>query len=136
MTLFVTLAMLAGCAASIDQGQLVGTWTGSAGMTYKTMQENADGGSEQATFIAEQESGGRTLSLELNADGTAVFNYKEPIQGTWSLADGVVTLVLPKRTSADGGPGFGGTYLLMVEDEGKIAGPDPNLEGVPLTFTK
>ena len=60
----------------------------------------------------------------------------EPVQGTWSLADGVVTLVLPVRTTSAGGPGVGGTYLLQVEDAGTIAGPDPNLDGVPLTFTK
>ncbi len=136
LPLFVALATLAGCGASVDQSQLVGTWAGSAGMTYKTMQQNADGGSEQATFIAEQESDGRTLSLELKADGTATFNYKEPVQGTWSLSDGVVTLVLPKRTTSSGGPGFGGTYLLKVENAGKLTGPDPNMEGVPLTFIK
>lgn len=136
LPLFVPLAMLAGCAAAVDQSQLVGTWEGSAGMTYKTMQENADGGSEQATFIAEQESNGRTLSLELKADGTAIFSYNEPVEGTWSLSDGVVTLVLPKRTTSAGGPGFGGTYLLKVEGAGTLTGPDPNMEGVPVTFSK
>ena len=132
----VALAVLAGCGSGVDRSQLVGTWSGSAGMTYQTMQENADGGSEQATFIAEQVSEGKTLSLELKADGSAQFKYKETIEGSWSLADGAVTLVLPIRTTSDGGPGFGGTYRLKVEDAGKIVGPDPNLEGVPLTFTK
>ena len=136
MPAFVALALLAGCGSGVERSQLVGTWSGSAGMTYKTMQENADGSSEQATFIAEQVSEGKTLSLELKEDGAALFTYKEPIEGTWSLADGVVTLILPKRTTPDGGPGFGGTYRLKVEDQGKMAGPDPNLEGVPLTFTK
>ena len=133
---FVALALLAGCGPGVDRSQMVGTWTGSAGMTYQTMQENADGSSEQATFVAEQVSEGKSLSLELKADGSALFEYQEPIEGSWSLADGVVTLVLPKRTTSDGGPGFGGTYRLKVEDAGRMAGPDPNLEGVPLTFTK
>ena len=134
--LFLALAWLAGCGTGVDHSHLVGTWSGSAGMTYKTMQENADGSSEQATFIAEQYSEGKTLSLVLEADGSALFEYKEPIQGSWSLADGVVTLVLPTRTTSDGGPGFGGTYRLKVEGAGTMKGPDPNLEGVPLTFTK
>ena len=47
----------------------------------------------------------------------------------------VALVVVAVRETADGGPGFGGTYRLKVVEVGKLVGPDPNMEGVPLTFT-
>jgi hypothetical protein len=130
------LAFALGCGGGASESDMVGTWTGSAGMTYEAMQNDASGESEQATFLADQEGMGKAIKLELQSGGKAVFTLDGPIEGTWSLSDGAVELTLPARKSVDGGPAFSGTYSLKLEGKGKLTGPDPNVSGYKLTFVK
>jgi hypothetical protein len=125
-----------GCGGGVSDSDVVGTWTGSAGMTYEAMQNDASGESEQATFLADQEGTGKTIKLELQEGGKAVFTLDGPIEGDWSLSGDTVRLTLPARKSGDGGAAFSGAYALKLEGKAKMSGPDPNVSGYKLTFVK
>jgi hypothetical protein len=105
-------------------------------MTYEAMQNDASGESEQANFVADQEMGDKSLSLLLTEDGKAVFTYDQAIEGTWKLEGETVVLTLPERKSASGGAAFSGTYRLVLSGNDTFSGPDPNVAGVTLTFTR
>lgn len=115
---------------------MVGTWTGRAEMTYEAMQNDASGESEQATFLADQVGENKSIKLDLQAGGKAVFTLDAPIDGTWSFEGDTVSLTLPARQSASGGPAFSGTYLLKIVGLGEISGPDPSVKGYSVTFRK
>ncbi len=125
-----------GCGKGVKEADLVGSWTGRAEMTYEAMQNDASGESEQATFLADQVGQNKEIKLELQAGGKAVFDLDGPIEGTWSVSGDAVTLTLPARQSASGGPAFSGTYKLKLEEPGVMSGPDPGVKGYTLTFRR
>jgi hypothetical protein len=133
--LFILAVAVVGCGGGVKEPDLVGTWTGKAGMTYEAMQNDASGESEQAEFLAAQEGQGKTLKLELKEDGKATFTNDQPIEGTWSLSGDALTLVLPTKQGATA-PAFGGTYTFSVKGKGEMEGPDPAVKGYTLHFTK
>jgi hypothetical protein len=128
------LVLLVGCGGGVTEKDLVGKWTGGASMTYAAMQGDAGGESEQAQFLADQEGQDKSISLDLQEGGKAVFQAYQPLEGTWTLDDGTVVLTLPKF-EADG-PTFGGVYRLALEGKDKMSGADPNVAGYTLTFRK
>jgi hypothetical protein len=128
--------LLAGCSGGASESDLVGPWTGKAGMTYEAMQKDASGESEQAEFLAAQEGSGKTITLDLQAGGKAVFTNDQPIEGTWKLEGDTVVLTLPERQSPSGGPAFSGTYRLKLKGKDTLSGPDPQVEGFSLTFSR
>lgn len=133
---FILAIAIVGCGGGVKDSDLVGTWTGKAGMTYEAMQNDASGESEQAEFLAAQEGQSKTLKLELMEGGKATFTNDQPIEGTWSLSGDTLTITLPLRGSESGAPKFGGTYTLTVKDKGRMEGPDPSVNGYTLHFTK
>jgi hypothetical protein len=132
--LFATV--LAGCGKGVKEADLVGVWTGRAEMTYEAMKDDASGESEQATFLADQVGEGKSIRLELQSGGKAVFELDGQIEGTWRLSGDSVTLTLPDRQSSTAGPGFSGTYVLKLGGAGEMTGPDPVVKGFTLTFRK
>jgi hypothetical protein len=130
------IVLAAGCGGGASESDVVGTWKGSASMTYEAMQNDASGESEQATFLADQVGTSKSIKLELQPGGKAIFTLDGPIEGTWSMSGDSVQLTLPSRKSADGGPAFAGTYSLKLDGKGKMTGPDPNVAGYNLTFVK
>lgn len=130
------LLLLVGCGGGASESDLVGSWTGKAGMTYEAMQKDASGESEQSEFLAAQEGSDKTLTLDLQAGGRAVFTNDQPIEGTWKLEGDTVVLTLPERQSPSGGPAFSGTYRLKLEGKDTFSGPDPQVEGYSLTFSR
>lgn len=136
-TLIVVLFALLtinGCGGGATQADLAGSWTGTVDMPMKVMQQDVMANREQSAFLSAQESQGKKLALELREDGTLTFTAFEPLEGTWTLDGSKVVMTLPARPDKTEAS-FTGTYKLELKGD-EISGPDPNVEGVTVIFSR
>lgn len=143
VALAMAAGLVAGCGSGVSEADLVGNWKGKIGMTYKAMQQDAAGETDQAQMYADQMMQGEGIALTLQSDGTAELTMKREVQGTWTLDGSIVTLVLDQDQveqmlgQAAQGRQVENTYRFEVTEGGKrMEAPDPNVEGLTLKFDK